>query len=44
MEMFSALLAICAGEFTSPRRIPHTTASDADLSSFLWSVPEQTVE
>ena len=28
------------GEFTGPRWIPHTKASDADLWCFLWSVSE----
>ena len=32
------------GEFTGPRWIPHTKASDAELWCFLWSAPEQTVE
>ena len=32
------------GEFTGPRWIPLTTASDAELWCFLWSGPEQTVE
>ena len=27
------------GEFTSPRWIPHTKASDAELWCFLWSAP-----
>ena len=31
-------------EFTGPRWIPHTKASDAELSCFLWSASEQTVE
>ena len=31
------------GEFTGPRWIPHTKASDAELWCFLWSVPEQKV-
>ena len=31
------------GEFTGPRWIPLTKASDAELWCFLWSVPEQTV-
>ena len=30
------------GEFTGPRWIPHTKASDAELWCFLWSVSEQT--
>ena len=28
------------GEFTGPRWIPHTKASDAELWSLLWSAPE----
>ena len=32
------------GEFTDPRWIPHTKASDAELWCFLWSAPEWTVE
>ena len=40
MERFSALLAIFDGEFTSPRWIPLTKASDAELWCFLWSTPE----
>ena len=28
------------GEFTGPRWIPHTKASDAELSCFLWSASE----
>ena len=32
------------GEFTGPRWIPYTEASDAELWCFPWSVPEQTVE
>ena len=28
------------GEFTGPRWIPHTKASDAELWCFLWSEPE----
>ena len=35
---------LLCGEFTGPRWISHTKASDAGLWSFLWSVPEQTVE
>ena len=34
MEPFSALLALCAGEFTGHRWIPHTKASDAELWCF----------
>ena len=32
------------GEFTGPRWIPRTKASDAGLWCFLWYVPEQTTE
>ena len=32
------------GEFTGPRWIPRTKASDAELWCFLWSAPEWTVE
>ena len=32
------------GEFTGHRWISLTKASDAEFLSFLWSVPEQTVE
>ena len=32
------------GEFTCPRWIPITKASDAELWCFLWSAPEQTFE
>ena len=32
------------GEFTGPRWIPHTKASDAELWCFLWSVSEYTIE
>ena len=32
------------GEFTDPRWIPRTKASDMKLWCFLWSVPEQTAE
>ena len=32
------------GEFTGPRWIPHTKASDAELWCFLWSAPELKVE
>ena len=35
---------ILYGEFTGHRWIPLTKASDEELSYFLWSVPEQTVE
>ena len=39
-----ALLAPLWGESTGRRWIPLTKASDAELSCFLWSRPEQTVE
>ena len=32
------------GEFTGPRWIPLTKASDAQLWCFIWSAPEQTYE
>ena len=32
------------GEFTGPRWIPRTKASDAELWCFLWSLPEPTIE
>ena len=32
------------GEFTSPRWIPRTKASDAELWCLLWSAPELTLE
>ena len=32
------------GEFTGPRWIPRTKASDAELWCFLWSAPEPTLE
>ena len=31
---------LLCGEFTGPRWIPRTKASDAELWSFLWSAPE----
>ena len=34
METFSALLALCGGEFTGHRWIPFTKASDAELYCF----------
>ena len=40
METFSTLLAMC-GEFTGPRWIPCTKASDTELWCFLWSAPEK---
>ena len=44
MEPFSALLALCEGEFTGHRWIPLTKAGDVELWCFLWSTAEQTVE
>ena len=41
METFSALLALCVGEFTGNRWIPRTKASDAELWCFLWSASEK---
>ena len=35
---------LLCGEFTGPRWIPRTKASDAGLWCFPWSVPEQTVD
>ena len=32
------------GEFTGPRWIPHTMASDAELWWFLWSASESTID
>ena len=32
------------GKFTGPRWIPRTKASDAELSCFLWSASEKTIE
>ena len=46
METFFALLAICVenspvpGEFTGPRWIPRTKASDAEFWCFLWPASE----
>ena len=31
---------LLCGEFTGPRWIPHTKASDAELWSFVWSASE----
>ena len=39
----SALLAVCAGEFTGHRWTTLSKASDAELWCSLWSAPEQTV-
>ena len=44
MEMFSALLALCAGNTPVARWIPLTKASDAELWCFLWFVPEQRIK
>ena len=35
---------LLCGEFTGPRLIPRTKASDAELWCFLWSVLEQMAE
>ena len=40
---FSALLALCEGEFNGPRWIPLTKARDGELWCFLWSAPKQMV-
>ena len=37
-KLFRVTGPLC-GEFTGPRWIPHTKASDAELWCFLWSVP-----
>ena len=42
-SIFRATGPLC-GEFTGPRWIPRTKASDAALWCFLWSTHEQTVE
>ena len=39
MQIFSALLAICAGNSTVPVNSPHK-GQDAELWCFLWSAPE----
>ena len=45
MEIFSALHAFCAGNSLVTGELPtQTKASDAELWSFLWSAPDQTVE
>ena len=41
---FSRITGPLCGEFTGPRWIPLTKASDAELGCFLWSVPGQTIE
>ena len=41
-NIFGVTGPLC-GEFTVDRWIPHTKDSDAELWSFLWSAPEQTV-
>ena len=41
-DIFRVTGPLC-GEFTGPRWIPLTKASDAELWCFLWSLPEQTV-
>ena len=38
-NIFRATGHLC-GEFTGPRWIPHTKASDAELWCLLWSAPE----
>ena len=38
------VIGLLCGEFTGPRGIPRTKASDTGLWCFLWSVPEQTAE
>ena len=38
-NIFRVTSHLC-GEFTGPRWIPHTKASDAELWSFIWSAPE----
>ena len=43
METFSALLALCEGNYRSPVD-SLIKASDADLCCFLWCSPEQTTE
>ena len=40
-DIFRVTGLLC-GEFTGPRWIPLTKASDTELWCFLWSVPEQT--
>ena len=41
-DIFGVIGLLC-GEFTGPRWIPLTKASDAELWCFLWSAPEYTV-
>ena len=38
-NIFRVTVHLC-GEFTGPRWIPHTKASDAELWCLLWSAPE----
>ena len=40
MKTFSRVTGHLCGEFTGPRWIPRTKASDAELWCFLWSAPE----
>ena len=40
METFFRVTVHLCGEFTGPRWIPSTKASDAELWCFLWSAPE----
>ena len=42
-NIFHVTVLLC-GEFTGHRWIPNTKARDAELWSFLWLAPEQTVE
>ena len=42
-DIFRVTGHLCV-EFTGPRWIPHTKASDAELWCFLWSASELTVE
>ena len=44
MEIFSVLLALCDGNPPVTGGFPQTKAADAELWSFLWSAPEQTVK
>ena len=39
-KYFPRVTGHLCGEFTGPRRIPHTKASDAKLWCFLWYAPE----
>ena len=44
MEILSVLLALYDGESTGQRWTPFTNTSDAELWSFLWAMPEQSIE